>query len=61
MKKEAQRSKTDRAAQDSLFSAVDRFAAAFPQTDVAKKALISKGRRAWSNTMLAPVCRATHT
>ncbi|HEY7232573.1 MAG TPA: tetratricopeptide repeat protein [Gemmatimonadaceae bacterium] len=40
------RNKSDRAAQDSLFSAVDRFVAAFPQTDVAKKALIQKGRRA---------------
>ena len=38
--------RTDRAAQDSLFSAVDRFAAAYPQSDVAKRALISKGRRA---------------
>jgi tetratricopeptide (TPR) repeat protein len=36
----------DRAAQDSLFATVDRFVAAFPQTDVAKKALIEKGRRA---------------
>src|SRR4029079_13639870 len=40
------RNKSDRAAQDSLFSAVDRFVAAFPNTDVAKKALIQKGRRA---------------
>ncbi|HKW11492.1 MAG TPA: tetratricopeptide repeat protein [Gemmatimonadaceae bacterium] len=40
------RNKTDHAAQDSLFLAVDRFVAAFPQTDVAKKALIEKGRRA---------------
>jgi len=40
------RNKTDRAAQDSLFTVVDRFVAAFPQTDVAKKALIEKGRRA---------------
>jgi len=38
--------KTDRAAQDSLFTVVDRFVAAFPQTDIAKKALIEKGRRA---------------
>jgi len=40
------RNKNDRAAQDSLFAAVDRFVAAFPQTDVAKKALIEKGKRA---------------
>lgn len=40
------RNKSDRAAQDSLFSAVDRFVAAFPNTDLAKKALIQKGRRA---------------
>jgi TolA-binding protein len=40
------RNKSDRAAQDSLFAVVDRFVAAFPQTDVAKKALIEKGRRA---------------
>jgi TolA-binding protein len=38
--------KSDRGAQDSLFAVVDRFVAAFPQTDVAKKALIEKGRRA---------------
>lgn len=38
--------RTDRAAQDSLFGAVDRYVAAYPQTDVAKKALIEKGRRA---------------
>ena len=40
------RNKGDRAAQDSLFAVVDRFVAAFPQSDVAKKALIEKGRRA---------------
>jgi len=40
------RNKSDRAAQDSLFAVVDRFVAAFPQTDVAKKALIEKGRHA---------------
>ena len=40
------RNKSDRAAQDSLFTVVDRFVAAFPQTDIAKKALIEKGRRA---------------
>jgi TolA-binding protein len=40
------RNKSDRGAQDSLFVVVDRFVAAFPQTDVAKKALIEKGRRA---------------
>ena len=40
------RNRTDRAMQDSLFAVTDRFVAAYPQTDVAKKALISKGRRA---------------
>ncbi|HKO16489.1 MAG TPA: tetratricopeptide repeat protein, partial [Gemmatimonadaceae bacterium] len=40
------RNKSDRGAQDSLFAAVDRFAATFPNTDVAKKALIEEGRRA---------------
>ena len=40
------RNKNDRGAQDSLFATVDRFVAAFPQTDIAKKALIEKGRRA---------------
>jgi TolA-binding protein len=40
------RNKSDRGAQDSLFAVVDRYVAAFPQTDVAKKALIEKGRRA---------------
>jgi TolA-binding protein len=40
------RNKNDRGAQDSLFAVVDRYVAAFPQTDVAKKALIEKGRRA---------------
>jgi TolA-binding protein len=40
------KNKSDRAAQDSLFAVVDRFVATFPQTDVAKKALIEKGRRA---------------
>ena len=40
------RNKADRAAQDSLFAAVDRFVQRYPQTDVAKKALIAKGRRA---------------
>lgn len=38
--------KTDRATQDSLFASVDRFVAAFPNTDLAKKALVQKGRRA---------------
>jgi TolA-binding protein len=36
----------DRGAQDSLFTAVDRYVAAQPQSDVARKALIEKGRRA---------------
>lgn len=40
------RSKNDRAAQDSLFVVVDKFVAAFPNTDLAKKALVEKGRRA---------------
>src|SRR5205085_10563059 len=38
--------KGDKAAQDALFGAVDQFVNAFPETDVAKKALIQKGRRA---------------
>jgi len=37
---------TDRAAQDSLFAAVDNYATRYPHSDVAKKALIEKGRRA---------------
>jgi TolA-binding protein len=36
----------DVAAQDSLFGAVDRFVARFPSTDVARTALMQKGRRA---------------
>jgi TolA-binding protein len=40
------RNKTDRAAQDSLFAAVDNFVRTFPQTPQAKQALIQKGRRA---------------
>jgi TolA-binding protein len=40
------RNKSDRALQDSLFKAVDQFVAAYPNTDLAKKALIEKGRRA---------------
>ena len=40
------RNKTDRAVQDSLFRAVDQLVAAYPNTDLAKKALIQKGRRA---------------
>jgi TolA-binding protein len=40
------RAKTDRAAQDSLFAVIDRYVAAYPESDVAKKALIQKGRRA---------------
>ena len=40
------RNKSDRGAQDSLFTVVDRFVATFPQSDIAKKALIEKGRRA---------------
>ena len=37
---------TDRGAQDSLFAAVDNYATRYPHSDVAKKALIEKGRRA---------------
>lgn len=38
--------KTDRAAQDAFFQAVDAFVAANPNSDVAKQALIQKGKRA---------------
>jgi TolA-binding protein len=38
--------KADRAAQDSLFTSVDKFAQTFPQSPTAKTALILKGRRA---------------
>lgn len=37
---------SDRAAQDSLFAAVDRFVERFPESPVAKQALIQKGKRA---------------
>jgi TolA-binding protein len=37
---------SDRDAQDSLFAAVDNYATRYPHSDVAKKALIEKGRRA---------------
>lgn len=40
------RNKNDRGAQDAMFAAVDRYVAAFPETDLAKKALIQKGKRA---------------
>jgi len=40
------RGKGDRATQDSLFAAVDRYVAAFSDSPVAKTALIQKGRRA---------------
>jgi TolA-binding protein len=40
------RNKTDRASQDAFFSTTDRFATQFQNTDLAKKALIQKGRRA---------------
>ena len=40
------RTRTDRAAQDSLFAAVDRFVRAYPQAPQAKQALIQKGKRA---------------
>jgi TolA-binding protein len=42
----ASASKADRPAQDSLFAAVDRFAIAYPNSDIARRALIEKGRRA---------------
>jgi TolA-binding protein len=38
--------RTDSAAQNAFFGAVDRYVAAFPQTETAKRALIQKGRRA---------------
>jgi len=40
------RNPRDVAAQDSLFVAVDRFAARFPASDVSRTALMQKGRRA---------------
>lgn len=40
------RNKGDRALQDSLFAAVDRYVETFPQGPAAKTALIEKGRRA---------------
>ena len=40
------RNKNDRGAQDAMFSAVDRYVAAFPETELAKRALIQKGKRA---------------
>ncbi len=40
------RARSDRAVQDSMFAAVDRYVAAFPNSDVAKKALIEEGKRA---------------
>jgi TolA-binding protein len=40
------RNKGDRALQDSLFSAVDRYVETFPQGPAAKTALIEKGKRA---------------
>lgn len=40
------RAKTDRTAQDALFASIDKFASTYPQNDLAKKALIQKGRRA---------------
>ena len=52
------RNKSDRAAQDSLFAVVDRYVSAFPNTDLAKKALIEKGRRA-SETQRWDVMAAT--
>ncbi len=40
------RDTSDRDTQDSLFAAVDRYAARYPASDVARHALIEKGRRA---------------
>jgi TolA-binding protein len=40
------RTATDRAAQDSLFLAVDRFVEAYPESETARLALQQKGRRA---------------
>jgi len=40
------RNPRDAAAQDSLFTAVDRFVARFPNSEVARTALVQKGRRA---------------
>jgi TolA-binding protein len=40
------RNPRDVAAQDSMFAAVDRFVARFPTSDVARTALVQKGRRA---------------
>jgi TolA-binding protein len=40
------RNRTDTAAQNALFTAIDRYAERFPQTETAKRALIQKGRRA---------------
>ncbi|HEY9480255.1 MAG TPA: tetratricopeptide repeat protein, partial [Gemmatimonadaceae bacterium] len=40
------RNRGDRAMQDSLFAAVDRYVEAFPKSEVAKTALIEKGKRA---------------
>jgi tetratricopeptide (TPR) repeat protein len=40
------RDSSDRGTQDSLFAAVDRYAARYPASDVARHALVEKGRRA---------------
>jgi cellulose synthase operon protein C len=40
------RNRTDRAAQDSLFAVIDRFATTFPRSNIARTALVQKGRRA---------------
>jgi tetratricopeptide (TPR) repeat protein len=42
----ATENKTSQSAQDSLFAAVDRYAEHYPQSDIAKRALIEKGKRA---------------
>ena len=52
------RNPRDVAAQDSLFAAVDRFVQRFPSSDVARTALIQKGRRA-SEAQRWDVMRAT--
>jgi TolA-binding protein len=38
--------KADKLVQDSLFAAVDRYAARYPQSEIAKRALVEKGKRA---------------
>jgi tetratricopeptide (TPR) repeat protein len=42
----ATENKSSQSAQDSLFAAVDRYAEHYPRSDIAKRALIEKGKRA---------------